>query len=376
MRLFGFSQTPANIKSHELTSAAALLQHGNRLLQPETKSWKSHAPKQHGAARLFSYMEASDGSEPECDDSRSADMSRISLSHRLQSDFPEAGDVGSSLEDEDDGEEELPLFLCPTCGCEFEDDGSLETHQYTHRYNSTTSPAKADDGKENINPKYNYRCRVCDVSFPNQSSVISHMVVHTSISNTVAGTTSMKRSRKQSQPKKVLLMNDDDFQCRYKSIVAKHLNKLLTRKGYSCNMCRTTRIAQYSTKGALALHKYRKHYTRKLFDCEHCGLRFSHRYQVVLHSSQEHVIKNREKRHTDKIDLVPTKESFLPSVPAQDESHCFFNTSLTTSVPDIGNVNASNVHKLGMSFFDHSFLHANSSLNSHMPIIIPTFPPT
>lgn len=372
MRHFGFSQTPANIKSHELTAAAALLQHGNRLLQPETKSWKPHTPKQHGAARLFSYMEASDGSEPECD-SRSADMSRISLSHRLQSDFPEAGDVGSSLEEED-GEEELPLFVCPTCGCEFEDDGSLETHQFTHRY-STTSPAKAEDAKENINPKYNYRCRICDVSFPNQSSVISHMVVHSSISNATMET-STKRSRKQSQPKKLLLISENDVQTRYKSIVEKHLNKLLTRKGYNCNMCRTTRIAQYSTKGALALHKYRKHYTRKLFDCEHCGLRFRHRYQVVLHSSQEHVIKNREKRPTDKIDLVPTKESFLPSVPAPEESHCFFNTSLTTSVPDISNASAANVHKLGMSFFDHSFLHANSSLNSHMPIIIPTFPPT
>lgn len=355
-----------------MTAATALLQHGNRLM-PESKSWKPHAPKQHGAARLFSYMEASDGSEPECD-SRSADMNRISLSHRIQSDFPEAGDVGSSLEE--DGEEELPLFVCPTCGCEFEDDGSLETHQYTHRY-STTSPAKAEDAKENINPKYNYRCRICDVTFPNQSSVISHMVIHSSITNTV-NETSIKRSRKQSQPKKVLLMceNENGFEDSYKSLVEKHLNKLLTKRGFNCHMCRTTKITKYPTKGALELHKYWNHFSRKLFDCEHCGLRFRHRYQVVLHSSQEHVLKNRDKRSTDKIDLVPTKESFLPNVPAPEESHCFFNTSLATSVPDISNTSAANVHKLGMSFFDHSFLHANSSLNSHMPIIIPTFPPT
>lgn len=317
-------------------------------------------------------MEASDGSEPECD-SRSADMSRVSLNHRIQSDFLEAGDVGSSLEEEEGEEMELPLFVCPTCGCEFEDDGSLETHQYTHRH-STTSPAKAEDSKENINPKHDYRCRVCDLLFSNQSSIMAHMVNHATLSGPVALDEGNKRSRKQSQPKKVLLTEEKETV--YDMLIEKHMKKLITRKGFACNMCKSNKIFPHLSKAALALHQFWKHSQKRSFECEHCKMKFKHQYQVVLHSSREHARKSREKTSPERVDIVPVKEPILPVVPTLDESHCFFNTSLATSVPDIANTSAANVHKLGMSFFDHSFLHANTGLNSHMPIIIPTFPPS
>ncbi|XP_060516146.1 protein charlatan isoform X2 [Cylas formicarius] len=151
------SQTSSILKNTDLTAAAAQILQHNRFLQSEVKSWKNHMNKPHGAARLFNYMEASDGSDPESDPpprSSPEDMSnRVNLTHRIQSDFLEAGGVDNQPEaDEENGEEtELPLFVCPTCGCEFEDDLSLETHQYTHRH-VATSPAKNDDSKENVDP--------------------------------------------------------------------------------------------------------------------------------------------------------------------------------------------------------------------------------
>lgn len=331
-------------------------------------------------------MEASDGSEPECDSRE--DMNRMNLNHRIQSDFPEAGDVGGPLDEEGD-ETELPLFICQTCGCEFEDDASLETHQYTHCH-STTSPAKSDDNtKENINPQLNYTCQVCHQCFATQTSVILHMTNHSSLTsiNSNAGgfytakeEIQNKRSRKQSQPKRVVLpfWDSDEIE------VLRHLNgklrkwrrginflsvklfdkymaQLVTRKGMSCNYCRNSSgLSQYHTRGSLALHHYWRHSRRKRFQCEHCTMMFFHQYQVVLHSSRVHV----RKAANDKIPSVPTKEPNL-SVPVSEELHNF----LATPVPD------ASVHKLGMSFFDHSFLHTNTTINNHMPIIIPTFPP-
>ncbi|KRT79124.1 zinc finger protein, partial [Oryctes borbonicus] len=318
-----FSQN-STLKNHELSAAAALLQHNNRLLQPETKPWKQHTPKQHGAARLFNYMEASDGSEPECDSRAAEDMSRVNLSHRIQSDFPEAGDVGSSFDDEEGEETELPLFVCPTCGCEFEDDGSLEMHQHIHRH-TTTSPAKTEDLKENINPKHNYKCQICNMTFLNQNMVMTHMNLHSSLSYTNSYQNMMqrenKRQRKQSQPKKVLMPlwesdgNFKNFQEKQISnivngyLVDKYMAQLILRKGYSCHRCKTNRISQIRRKSNLILHQHWRH-SRKTFQCEHCNMFFKYRYQVVLHSSRVHIRRSKSKDRNSS-QIVPVKEPIL-----------------------------------------------------------------
>lgn len=305
-------------------------------------------------------MEASDGSEPESDSHGADDQSvgRMNLNHRIQSDFPEAGDAGG---DEDGEETELPLFVCQICGCEFEDDGSLETHQRTHRH-STASPANTENSKENIDPEGNYYCRLCDKVFKTQAAILGHMSEHSGCFEEKGSQS--KRPRKQSKPKRVVipLWDSDEIE------VLRHLNgklrkwhrdvnyfnvklfdkymaQLVTRKGLTCRFCRNSDlISRHHNKGSMALHYYWRH-MRKTFQCEHCNMRFAHRYQVVLHASEMHVRKAREK-------------ATLPSTTTTEESHGFLANSLTTPVPD--------VHKLGMSFFDHSL---------SMPIIIPTFPP-
>lgn len=393
-----FRQNQSNIKPYELSAAAAILQHGNRLLQNDTKPWKSHTPKQHGAARLFNYLEASDSSEPECDSRGTEDMNRITTSHRIQSDFHEAGDVGSQLDEPDAEDVELPLFVCKICGCEFEDDSSLETHQFIHCH-SSTSPAKAEDIKENVNPKRQYQCYVCQNIFSSQSAIMEHMTNHSVISYQCSSNSAVqdkesqnKRSRKQSFPKKLVVpfLGNDECSITWDSndklwrqtgnfsnanLYTKYLNLLVTRKGFFCKCCRNKRLSQFRTKGNLFLHKLWKQLNNGYFQCEHCNLRFKHRYQSVLHSSRVHITKPKLKIVSEKIQVVPTKEPIIhPIVPVPEEASQNFLTHTFTAVPDITNTSA-NVHKLGMSFLDHPFLHSNSSINGHMPIIIPTFPP-
>lgn len=327
-------------------------------------------------------MEASDDSEPEGDSQESEDMCRARLNHKIQSDFPEAGDVGNSLCDE--GEDiELPLFVCVTCGCEFEDDGSLETHQYTHQH-ITTSPAKIEDSKENINPKNNYQCSICEITFATQNAVMIHMQNHSTLSYNPSyldhnqdKENQNKRSRKQSQPKRVFssLWANDEVQIqqngkenentnRNLQMVEKYMLKLIKQKGYTCNLCKNLRLSQFKTKARLVLHYLWKHNTKR-FECEHCNMQFQHRYQVVLHASREHI---------NKLQSVPAKETSLINSNLYDENnHNFVNSSVNAPVPDITNTS---VHKLGLSFFDHSFIHNNTGINNHMPLIIPTFPPT
>lgn len=382
----------ATAKPHEYggTPSTSFMHHTNRLLPADCKPWKTHAPKQHGAARLFSYMEASDGSEPECDSHSAEDMNRIGLSQRLQSDFPEAGDVGMAL-DEIEGEDmELPLFVCATCGCEFEDDRSLETHQYTHHHR-TTSPAKFKESKDVMNRRTNYRCCVCEATFISQHAVMVHMQTHTNLNCNTSNTDSVqdkenqsKRSRKQSQPKKISVPfgenNELDLQINGKTnqstkslqLVEKYVMKLIKRKRYTCNLCSNLRVFQFSTKARLVIHQYWKH-NKNRFECEHCSMQFRHRYQVVLHSSREHINTSQNKPFSDKDKtVVPLKECFGSNETLPDESHNFFHNTFTSSSTDTTN---SSVHKLGMTLFDHSFLHTNSGINNHMPLIIPTFPP-
>ncbi|XP_056646121.1 zinc finger protein Xfin isoform X1 [Diorhabda sublineata] len=387
-------QSQGLLKTHDLSTAAAMLQQSNRFLQTDAKTWKHHIPKQHGAARLFSYMEASDGSEPESEPRVAEDMSRMNLTHRIQSDFPEAGDVGNQADEENGEEMELPLFVCQTCGCEFEDDLSLESHQYTHRH-SAASPAKTEHSKENVNPDLKYHCRLCDAAYEHQSSIIEHMTIHSTLSADTLGPPVVPnhRSRKQNRPKKLVLpfWDPDEIDVlrhlsaklrRWKEtlststfgvnrLVDKYMAKLVTRSGRVCIWCKNTGLSRYHTKATLALHHYWRH-TRKKFKCEHCDMAFKHRYQSVLHSSRVHT--------NQKSQLVPM---VLPKEPTHSalsaESLCssqdtslFFSNPHTVYVPD---ATMSNAHKLGMSFFDHSFIHPSNAINNHMPIIIPTFPP-
>ncbi|KAK4871985.1 hypothetical protein RN001_016109 [Aquatica leii] len=391
-----FTQNPTNVKPFEVSAAAAILQHGNRLLQNEAKPWKPHVPKQHGAARLFNYMEASDSSEPECDSRGTEDMTRLSLSHRLQSDFPEAGDVCNQVNEPEVEDEELPLFVCQTCGCEFEDDASLETHRYIRCHNAT-SPAKIEEAKENLNPNRKYQCCLCEMTFYSQTEIMEHMSIHSIISHQYNGNLNQdregqsKRPRKQSSPKKIVLSflcNDelDLWNSNNKlwrqgnnlsniQLYDKYMVQLATGKGYSCIWCRNQRLSQFRTKGNLVLHQLWKHSNRTQFQCEHCNFCFRHRYQVVLHSSRVHVTKPKLKPILEKTQVVPTKEPIHTTVPVLEEPQPnFFTHTFITSVPDITNTSG-NVHKLGMSFFEHSFLHSNASINGHMPLIIPTFPP-
>ncbi|KAJ8918760.1 hypothetical protein NQ315_015080 [Exocentrus adspersus] len=383
------------LKSHDISTAAVLLQHSNRFLQADPKSWKNHIPKHHGAARLFSYMEASDGSDHDSDPRSTEEVHRgTDLTPDIQSDFPEAGDVGNQVDEENGEEMELPLFVCPTCGCEFEDDLSLETHQYTHRH-SATSPAKIDDSKENVDPDLKYRCCLCNATFENQYLIMSHMSTHSSLYSkpVIPSVVRCKRPRKQSRPKKIVLPfwdSDEVEVLRHlngklrkwrgtlptskngiNKLIDKYMAQLVTRKGLICIWCKNSGLSRYHTKSSLALHYYWRH-SKKKYRCEHCDMLFRHRYQCVLHSSRIHTNQRPQLVPTvlpkDTTHLAISAESVCSS---QDTNH-FFSNSHTVYVPDS---TISNAHKLGMSFFDHSFIHSSTAINNHMPIIIPTFPP-
>lgn len=459
---------------------------GSILTNSDSKPWKPYTPKQHGAARLFNYMEASDGSEPECETTASNDeMSRMttnSTTQRNQSDFPEAGDVGNhhqgDVEDEYEEEMELPLFICRECGCEFVDDTSLETHQYTHHRveKITTSPATTqtkrktttkknaaakssptiiekihldtkENTKENVNPKSNsYNCTICKLSFSSQVNIMTHMRSHITVNNNSAeenqnkkqvlissqrkecninagfcyqdgnqnGT--CKRSRKQSQPRKVVPPENPEIQvkkrtsCKHRKYQSsktalaklkdKYMSKLIAKKGLSCHLCKRRKfVFPFHTKGSLALHCFWRHTHAKPFECEHCNMRFRHRYQVLLHASEVHVNNPTKistttsspsnsssssssscEENSDKIvpNKLQIKEPILHNVvtvPAASENPP--PTLLTTNVPDNSTSNL-NVDKLSLHpFMDHSMMNSNIPVsNHHIPIVIPTFPPS
>lgn len=447
------SVNPSLKSSYELS--AAILQHGSRLLpmtgnfltNSGTKPWKTYTPKQHGAARLFNYMEASDGSEPECDSNMpSEDMNRMAnTTNRNNSDFFEPGDVAVQNEqDEIEEDAELPLFMCRECGCEFIDDISLETHIFTHHQveKIATSPGKqksnlqctkktpksikSQDSKENLNPKSNYSCMVCKSTFSNQVNIMNHMKTHInqvykkrevsgkkhlSKKNDYcddlyqsSGSSGMKRSRKQSQPRKVVSPTYDNQeiqvtkgaslrnrqgkgqgqghgQLERSDIVSqlrdKYMNKLLTRKGLNCNLCKKGSLFPYHTRNSLAMHYMFNHLDMKKFQCEHCVLKFRHRYQVVLHASRKHVKNNQANQISVDADkqTVPNNKlnnkELLCTVPATNIQN---DTILTTNVPDNSNmcVDKLNIH----SFLEQSIINTNNSVNNNMPITIPTFPPS
>lgn len=481
------------MKPYELSAAAAILQHGGRLLpmagsiisNSDTKPWKPYTPKQHGAARLFNYMEASDGSEPECDTTASNDdltrMTTNSTNQRNQSDFPEAGDVGNhnqgEVEDEFEEEMELPLFICRECGCEFVDDTSLETHQYTHHRveKITTSPANQKQNrklmkknaatkvnatlekmhldsntKENVNPKANnsnYNCSICKQSFSSQINIMTHMRSHITVNqsseeqqnnkkqvlissqrkNDCSGDLNMvsnycyqdgqmnatcKRSRKQSQPRKVVPPLSENpeiqvkkhtsskhrkYQSSNKNALAKmkdkYITKLIAKKGLSCMLCKRRKfVFPFHTKGSLALHCFWRHSQQKPFECEHCHMRFRHRYQVLLHASEVHVnnpniaattVPASPDNTVAEKQIVPNKlqikEPILHtvSVPAASENPPpTTDTLLTTNVPDNSTSNL-NVDRMSMhSYLEHTMMNANIPVSNHIPIVIPTFPPS
>nr|CAI5844880.1 unnamed protein product [Callosobruchus analis] len=389
-------------------AAAALLQNSTQqfLQGSDVKSWnKDVVSKAHGAARLFNYLEASDGdgSEPATDSQTQAEQleARPNLSQKLQSDFLEAGDVDKT--DEDNGEEtELPLFVCSLCGCEFEDDSSLETHQqYTHS-RGTASPANPEESKENVDPDFKYRCRVCDIQFYTQRAIMSHMSQHSSlIPKPLTIQHHPKRARKQIRPKKAQVPFWDldevevlrhlngklkKWKCSLvtasrgnRKLVNKYMAQLVSRRRPACTCCKNNVINRYHTRTCVALQQYWRH-TKKRFKCDHCDLSFRHRYQTILHTSRVHSKKKQE---------VTTEPQLQPQSQQPSENTNNQSSSCPTSIAEqrtslIPNSHSiympeamSSAHKLaaGMPFFDHSFLHTSNTINNHMPIIIPTFPP-
>ncbi|PNF40631.1 hypothetical protein B7P43_G05905 [Cryptotermes secundus] len=277
-----------------VTASAVLQQHGRVVPPPNLHSHHNsgedqymRATKQHyGAARLFHYMEASDTSDPE--------------------------ENGTDYQEEE--EEEPPPFICRECGCEFVDDTSLETHDYTHHHTKRPLPVvETTSSSNNVNNNVcnNRRCSSSGVtdSNMNHSTLLQRAEDHSSRD----GTTGSKRSRKQSQPRRVVpdvLDSEMEIQVlrhpgflksrlpkrKHQTSAAemsqlrdKYVELLLARKGLKCNWCRQEMFTfPYHTAVSLAFHQLWRH-TRTKFQCEHCEHAYRHRYQVVLHASREHV---------------------------------------------------------------------------------------
>ncbi|KAK6623969.1 hypothetical protein RUM44_010826 [Polyplax serrata] len=111
-----------------------------------------------------------------------------------------------------------------------------------------------------------------------------------------------KRPRKQQQPKKIVPTTEIQVIRRspkrrrknqpidyISQLRDKHISRLIMRKGLRCFWCRSwSEVFPYHTYASLVLHKM-WHHRRDKFGCEHCNVRYRHRYQVVLHSSRAHL---------------------------------------------------------------------------------------
>lgn len=136
-----------------------------------------------------------------------------------------------------------------------------------------------------------------------------------------------KRPRKQQQPKKIVSAAEIrvvrrspkrrrkrdpvDFISRLRD---KHISFLIMRKGLRCFWCRSwSEVFPYHTVSSLALHKL-WHHRKDKFGCEHCKVRYRHRYQVVLHSSRAHLPKISREQVTN-VQIEQNNENLQNSVP-------------------------------------------------------------
>lgn len=111
-----------------------------------------------------------------------------------------------------------------------------------------------------------------------------------------------KRPRKQQQPKKIVSTTEIQVVRRspkrrrkiqpidyVSQLRDKHISRLIMRKGLRCFWCRSwSEVFPYHTISSLLLHKI-WHHRKDKFGCEHCSVRYRHRYKVVLHSSRAHL---------------------------------------------------------------------------------------
>lgn len=180
------------------------------------RQWRP--PKQQGAARLFNYMEASDGSDQ--DEYEGGKCYPPSDEQRSVQDFPEAGDVGSTAS--------------PNVGHTAERPPTATDHPTrTTIIASVTSPAQACKGpvkrktprknksgnKENKKSKSENSLKVADHGRQPNGPVRSPLLAANAAQCFVFDTEShwdldengRHRRRKQSQPKKVIKEDEEDM---------------------------------------------------------------------------------------------------------------------------------------------------------------------
>ncbi|XP_021925489.1 protein charlatan isoform X3 [Zootermopsis nevadensis] len=449
----------------EAVTASAVLQQHGRLVPPPIlhghqisgdEQYMRAAKQHYGAARLFHYMEASDTSDPE----------------ENGTDYPE------------EEEEEPPPFICRECGCEFVDDTSLETHNYTHHHTKRLLPAV--ETTSSSNKPLPYQCSVCGCSLASQMAIMEHMRTHTGLlvhcraescdfstplgadalrqhvatlhrdeggcciarcphcglafgkgdaverhqgqhhdaldkctlcdaifrkhfARTRAedhssrdGTAGSKRSRKQSQPRRVVpdvLDSEAEIQvlrhpgflrsrlpkrkcwtstAEMSQLRDKYVELLLARKGLRCNWCRQEMSTfPYHTAASLASHQLWRH-TRTKFQCEHCEQSYRHRYQVVLHASREHITikpssSTRSSPQPQSASSEPvtvpepsSKESILSPVPVPTES-----SFSSINVPDLLENPNTPVHTSPIRQPEPSRLDDSSMLNTPLAEPVP-----
>ena len=235
---------------------------------------------------------------------------------------------------------------CPHCGLAFGTSDVMKRHQSQHHdimekciYCDAIFRKHFDSiVKDNI--CNNRRCSSSDVTDSNMNNPT--LLQRTEDPSSRDGTGGSKRSRKQSQPRRVI---PDVFDLETEIQVLRHpgflksrlskrkrrastaeisqlrdkyAEQLLMRKGRRCNWCQQEMSTfPYHTAVSLSLHRLWRHVKCK-FQCEHCEQSFLHRYQVVLHASREHV----SRRPSSEPVTVPepsSKEPILSSVPAPTE---------------------------------------------------------
>ncbi|PSN46023.1 hypothetical protein C0J52_15793 [Blattella germanica] len=297
---------------------------------------------------------------------------------------------------------------CPHCGLVFGAGDMMKRHQGQHHdvvekcalCDAIFRKHFANTIKDNVNNVCNNRrCSSSDVTDSNMNH--SNLLQRAEDPSSRDGTGGSKRSRKQSQPRRVIpdvLDMETEIQVlrhpgflksrlpkrkrrtstpELSQLRDKYAEQLLARKGLRCNWCQQEMSTfPYHTAGSLALHRLWRHIKCK-FQCEHCEQRYLHRYQVVLHASREHVSANSLSERSSQLPpgssepvTVPepsSKEPILSPVPAPTEP-----SFSSINVPDLLINPNTPVNTPILKDTEPSRLDESSMLNTPLPATMPS----
>ncbi|XP_067002135.2 protein charlatan [Anabrus simplex] len=297
------------------------------------------------------------------------------------------------------------IVRCPHCGLAAGTGDALRRHQGQHHSpDSNCSLCDRIFRKHLPMSKDSYTNNLCNNKLCNGGGIMDSNMNHSSSSDMLLQRTDEgnsrdsgpKRSRKQSQPRRVIPEVPDVSEIqvlrhpgyirkprplrrrRRTSSAAlsrlrdKHTGLLLTRKRSHCNWCRQHNYTfPYHTPASLALHGLWRH-SKPKFQCEHCEEGFRHRYQVVLHASRKHITINRINECPDQTPSSLQLSEPIITVPEPMKEPVLLSTPVPApSAPSFSNIQVPDTLHINKSVYKDSPVVESPVLNIPQPAPLP-----